>query len=213
MVAMYYNLGYRSSNVRPCWKCHALGLLLFTNDVELKGQCVGMEAMQFRWFHWQWNHNETKGLRGFTLHAVDSSIDTMIAVRRHTRSTWKTTKEYRRMEQTYLCFNETFVKRRKLRALTRVKVFDMRWKDRVKRWYACQQWASSGDALISNHHRCSLANIINDWKRFYILLFITVYYYWIRVYHRITCGLYWLRNKLKRLHVDKQYRRIVPLML
>ena len=34
-----------------------------------------MEAMQFRWFHWQWNHNETEGLRGFTVHAVESSID------------------------------------------------------------------------------------------------------------------------------------------
>ena len=39
----------------------------------LKGQCVSMEVMQFRWFHWQWNHNETKGLRGFTVHTVDSS--------------------------------------------------------------------------------------------------------------------------------------------
>ena len=39
----------------------------------LKGQRVGMEAVQFRWFHWQWNHNETEGLRGFTVHAVDSS--------------------------------------------------------------------------------------------------------------------------------------------
>ena len=40
----------------------------------LKGQCVGMEAVQFWWFHWQWNHNETKGLRGFTVHVVDSSL-------------------------------------------------------------------------------------------------------------------------------------------
>ena len=77
----------------------------------LKGQCVGMEAVQFWWFHWQWNHHETKGLCSFTVHMVNS--------RRHTRSTcWKTTKVYRRMEQwkqMYLCFNETFVKWRKLR--------------------------------------------------------------------------------------------------
>ena len=32
-----------------------------------------MEAVQFSWFHWQWNHNETEGLRGFTVHVVDSS--------------------------------------------------------------------------------------------------------------------------------------------
>ena len=32
-----------------------------------------MEAMQFQWFHWQWNHNETEGLRSFTVHVVDSS--------------------------------------------------------------------------------------------------------------------------------------------
>ena len=40
---------------------------------------------------------------------------------------------------------------------------------------------------------------------------LTVYYYWICIYHRITCGLHWLHNKLKLLHMDKQYRRIVPL--
>ena len=38
----------------------------------LKGQCIGMEALQSWWFHWQWNHNETKGLHGFTVHGVDS---------------------------------------------------------------------------------------------------------------------------------------------
>ena len=31
---MYYTLG-GPSNIRPCSKCHALGVLLFTNDVEL----------------------------------------------------------------------------------------------------------------------------------------------------------------------------------
>ena len=29
LYGMYYTLGW------PCWKCHALGLLLFTSDVEL----------------------------------------------------------------------------------------------------------------------------------------------------------------------------------
>ena len=31
---MYYILG-RPDNIRSCWKYHALGLLLFTNDFEL----------------------------------------------------------------------------------------------------------------------------------------------------------------------------------
>ena len=39
----------------------------------LKGQCISMEATQFRWIHWQWDHNETEGLCGFTVHWVDSS--------------------------------------------------------------------------------------------------------------------------------------------
>ena len=71
----------------------------------LKGQCSGMKAIQFQWFHWQWNHNETKGLHSFTVHVVDS--------RRHTRSTCKTIKVYRRMEQwkqTYFYFNETLLR-------------------------------------------------------------------------------------------------------
>ena len=69
-----------------------------------------MEAMQFRWFHWQWNHNETEGLRGFTVRAVDSS-QTSHALK------LKDHKVYRKdgaVEKMYLCFNETFVKRRKL---------------------------------------------------------------------------------------------------
>ena len=91
----------------------------------LKGQCIGMEAMQFRWFHWQWNHNKTKGLHGFTVHVVDS--------RHHMHSTWKTTKVYRRMEQwkqMYLYFNEIFVKWRKL------------WVDPSESvWYAVEQYS------------------------------------------------------------------------
>ena len=99
----------------------------------LKGQCVSMEAVEFRWFHWQWNHNETKGLPGFTVHAVDS--------RHHMCSTWKTTKEHRRMEQwkqMYLCFNETFVKWRKLRVDLSESV-----------WYVVEQYSErTRDAAI-----------------------------------------------------------------
>ena len=43
--------------------------------------------------------------------------------------------------------------------LTQAKVFEMRWKDRAKHWHARWQRASSSDALLSNHHRCSVANI------------------------------------------------------
>ena len=66
-----------------------------------------MEAMQSWWFHWQWNNNETKDLRGFAVHEVDS--------RCHTHSAKKTTKVYRRMEQQkqmYPYFNETLVKQK-----------------------------------------------------------------------------------------------------
>ena len=101
----------------------------------LKGQCVSMEAVQSQWFHWQWNHNETKGLRGFMVHAVDS--------RHYMRSTWKTTKVYRRMEQwkqTYLCFNETFVKRRKLRVDPSESV-----------WYAVEQYSERTQQNVGMH--------------------------------------------------------------
>ena len=138
----------------------------------LNGQCIGIEAMQFRWFHRQWNHNETRGLRGFTVNAVDS--------RRHTCSTWKTTKVYRRMEQwkqTYLCFNETFGKRRKLRVDLSKSV-----------WYAVEQYSEGqsemlaraltvdlhGDVLPSNHIRCSVANTYQRlaWLKVILLTFV-----------------------------------------
>ena len=74
----------------------------------LKGQCVGMEAVQLWWFHRLWNNNKTKGLHDFTAYALDST--------HYTCSTWKTTKVYGRMEQRkhmYLILTKCF-KQRKL---------------------------------------------------------------------------------------------------
>ena len=93
--------------------------------LHLKGQCIGMEAMQSWWFHCQWNHNETKGLH---VHTVDS--------RCHTRSTWKTrpqkyterwSSENKRIWvlTKHLSSGESY-------ELTRVKVFDKRLSSMVK---------------------------------------------------------------------------------
>ena len=38
-----------------------------------------------------------------------------------------------------------------------------------------------------------------------------LYIYRLCVYHQITCVLFLLRYQLKRLHLDKQYQRTVPL--
>ena len=38
-------------------------------NLRLKGQCVGIEAVQSWWFHWQLNNNKTKDLCGFTVQA------------------------------------------------------------------------------------------------------------------------------------------------
>ena len=123
-------LGHAALLHEACWCSIASksGMKAFVSwccSMLLKGQCVGMEAIQSPWFHWQWNHDETKGLRGFTVHVVDN--------RRYMQSTWKTTKVYRRMEQwkqMYLCFNEAFVVQRKLRVDPSETV-----------WYAVEQYS------------------------------------------------------------------------
>ena len=54
---------------------------------------------------------ETEGLRGFTVHAVDSSQTShALNLEDHKRR-----QKDGAVKQTYLCFNETFVKWRKLR--------------------------------------------------------------------------------------------------
>ena len=67
-----------------------------------------MEAVQFQWFHWQWNHNETKGLRDFTVHVVDSSQTSHTLNLEDHKSIQKGMEQWK---QTYLCFN---IKWRKL---------------------------------------------------------------------------------------------------
>ena len=104
-----------------------------------------------------------------------------IVVRRHTHSTWKATKVYRKMEQ-WKQMHLTFVKQRKLQVdLSKSAWYAVRWSSialtdrvRVKRWHAHQQWASSGDTLLSNHHRCSVANIQQRlaWLKVILLTFV-----------------------------------------
>ena len=70
---------------------------------------------------------------------------------------------------------------------------------------------------LADVHRHSVANIITKTsatKAILLLLFFTVciLVLLLRVYYRITCGLFLLRNQLKQLHSDKQYRRTAPLI-
>ena len=93
---------------------------LSSKQWNLKGQCIGMEAVQFWWFHWQWNHNETKGLCSFTVHTVNS--------RCHTRSTSKTTKytEGWSNDNKRICVLTKYLLCGESYELIWAKVFDMR---------------------------------------------------------------------------------------
>ena len=58
--------------------------------------------------------------------------------------------------------------------------------------------------MFSSQHIAKISVTENDFTYFCSLPYIIIEYVYI---------MGWLRNKLKRLHVDKQYQRIVPLKL
>ena len=95
----------------------------------LKGQCVGMEAMQSQWFHWQWNNNETKDLHGFIVHA--NVAHTQLGRPQKYTEGWGN--ENKRI-------NKTFVKRRKLWVNLSESV-----------WYVVEQYGKRTERNISTH--------------------------------------------------------------
>ena len=61
--------------------------------------------------------------------------------------------------------------------------------------------------MFSSQHIAKISVTKSNFTYFCSLPYIIIKY----TYHRITCGLYWLHNKLKQLHMGKHYSCIVPL--
>ena len=61
--------------------------------------------------------------------------------------------------------------------------------------------------MFSSQHTSKIIMTESDFTYFCSLHILS----WLCVYHRLTCGLYWLCNEFKQLHLYKQDRHTVPL--
>ena len=95
-----------------------------------------MEVVQSQWFHWQWNNNETKGLRGFTVHVEVGLADVTCAqlgrLQKYTEG-WSS-------ENTHICILMKCFKQRKLQVDPSEKF-----------WYAEEQYDERTEQNIGTH--------------------------------------------------------------